>query len=150
MTPQQAAEWADREQSLIADVDRALHSAYDCSEVTWSGHQIVAYLTVMAWAHAQAKVGPFTVVTAAEARVHARIARLSDAKQVLYLLAFRAGECAYQAGEDTARTLRILLTAGDSASAAGFLEGCVSARGGVLPKRRRWRNDRRTQQREAA
>lgn len=64
----------------------------------------------------------------AEANALRHAQHLTTEDRVLFTLGFNAGWNAEQADANTARVLRDLVACGDTAQAAGFLEGCVAAR----------------------
>jgi len=81
-------------------------------------------------------------------RASAHCAHLPGEDQQLYMLGFNAGLRAGTEGGDTEGFLRSLLAADETASAAGFLEGCAAANLArpdlmAATAQRRWRNDSR-------
>jgi hypothetical protein len=87
--------------------------------------------------------------TTAEARALRHAPHLGGEDRQLFVLGFHAGWNAEKADANTERVLAQLIDCGNTAQAAGYLEGCVAARDGQLRPTPRWRNDRRAR-REAA
>lgn len=51
MSPQLAAEWADREQAALAEADRKYHDIHGDDETEWSALERGSYLDLIATIH---------------------------------------------------------------------------------------------------